>query len=395
MELFNKVITACCIGIVGLLAIRDRQVESNIAVAKNVTPQVQIQTQPVAKQHSQQRILKLSLTVDRPSFLRVREGDFIKAEQVIADNTYERNRLLSQRKSIELQLKNLQSKPLPKPTPPIAPPKAKPIPQANYAEEQAAIAQADMKLAQAQSLLEARTPQLKADNPEQRAEAEKAEAALASATQKVEEQQQLLLSMKDMNLQEEILRHEEAKLQQLDAEQAQAKSALEQAQAKWNTAGIEQQQQLQQLQLTVRIAQSELELANSRLLAAQSRRELVEYAASVDAIERSQQEAQLQQEYNRQEQVYAQAIRDRDYQLAQLSLSLAAVDEKIQQIPVVRSPKDGYIRRIKPWIGNNGRYTTNIIISSHLSAKPANGQRSSNTSSNSNAKQQPNSTKAE
>ncbi|WP_238360829.1 hypothetical protein [Iningainema tapete] len=76
---------------------------------------------------------------------------------------------------------------------------------------------------------------------------------------------------------------------------------------------------------------------------------------------------------------------DRDYQLAQLSLSLASVDEKLSQIPVVRAPRNGYIRRIKPWIGNNGKYTTTLTISNFTpDIKSYSGKSPADTSSQSN-----------
>ncbi|MBD2773978.1 hypothetical protein [Iningainema tapete] len=311
-----------------------------------------------------QRSLLLSVTVDSPEFLKVKEGQQIKEGDTISDNSVERDRLLRHRKGITLQVDNLKAKPIPVPSPPSKMPAVKPIPKANYDEEEAAIAQAQMKLTQAQVLLEARTPFLNADNPERRADAEKAESVLQGATTKVEEQQQLLQTMKDMQLQVEIIRHEEAKLKQLEGEQEQAKSALERERARLNASAIEQQQQLQQLKVNVRMAQSELELSKSRLSNQKTRRQMEEYKASAEVAQRAQKEQELNQEYNKQQLSYAQAVRDRDYQLAQLSLSLASVDEKLSQIPVVRAPRNGYIRRIKPWIGNNGKYTTTLTISS-------------------------------
>lgn len=280
-----------------------------------------------------------------------------------------------------MQIQNLKSKKIPKPIAPNPPSQINPIPPANFAEEEAAIAQAQMKLTQALSLVEARTPLLKSENPERRAEVEKADAVFQQAAQKVEEQRQLLQSMRDLKLQDEIIQHEQAKLKALEGEQEQARSALKQAQAKLNASAIDQLQQLQQLQIAVRIAQSELELAQSRLLASQSRRQMVEYAANVNAAEREQKQQQLQQEYNRQLQFYSQALSDRDYQLAQLGISLTAIDDKLAQIPIVRSPQDGFIRRIQPWTGNNGKYSTTVIISDTVINKPSNPGASSSTNS--------------
>ncbi len=377
----------------GLIALATTEISSNIAAtASNSSPatkdldtsfqylisQSQLNLEEVTTLN---RNLKLALTVDDPSFLKVKENEKIKKGQILTDNSIERSRLTKQRQSIALQIQNLKSKKIPEPIAPNPPSQINPVPKANFAEEEAAIAQAQMKRNQAMSLVSARMPLLKADNPERRAETEKANAVFQLTTQKVDEQRQLLQSMSDLKLQDEILQHEQAKLKALEGEQEQARSALEQAQAKLNASAVDQQQQLQQLQLAVRIAQSELELAKSRLLASQSRHQLIEYTASVNAADRNQKQQQLQQEHNRQLQIYSQSISDRDYQLAQLDISLTAIDDKLAQIPVVRSPRDGFIRKIKPWTGNNGRYSTTVTISTTPINKPSNKGASSSANS--------------
>ncbi len=322
-----------------------------------------IDTPVIAQPSRMDRPLRLLITVDDQSFLRVREGDQIKEGDVITDNKRERDRLTQQKKSITLHIENLKSKAIHKPLDPKSPLPSKPLPPAIFSEELASISMAQMKLTQAKSVLEARTELLKTENPEKRSEVEKAEAALESADQKVEEQEQLIKSMKDMKLQDQILQHEEAKLKQLNSDQQQAKSEVERAKAKLDASVIEQQQQLQQLQLAVRMQESELEVAKSRLTASMSRRKIVEYEASIEQIKRSQAENQTHLEYSRQQQQYEQAVRERDYQLAQMQISLGAIDDKLSQIPVVTSPRNGYIRRIKPWTGNNGKYSTTVVIS--------------------------------
>lgn len=328
----------------------------------------------------QNRPLRMSISVDNPAFLKVRIGQEIKQGDVISDNSTERERLLKQKKSVTLQIENLKNKTIPEPFKPKESLKLKPLPPAIFSEEKAAIAQSKLRWNQAIALLEARTPLLKEDNPERRAEAEKTEAALQVATQKVSEQQQLLQSMLDIKLQSEIIQHETAKLNQLESELEGARSALDQARGKLNASAILQQQELQQLMVNVRLAQSDVEVAESRLIAAQNRRQLTEYDASLEEARRQQQENQTQQEYSRQQQQYAQAVRDRDYQLAQLNISLTTIEDKLAQIPMVRSPRHGYVRRIKPWVGKDGKYTTTLTISS---VGGGNHSKSSNRSNNS------------
>ena len=388
----NNLITYCCVGIIGLIITAENYPQNQAAVAEsNTTNTTNLSKLPDSVDDvndnadsaltlvQQNRPLRMSISVDNPSFLKVKLGQEIKKGDVISDNSLERDRLSKQKQSITLQIDNLKGKAIPKPFDPKQPIGVKPLPPAIFSEELAAIAQHKLKLSQAQGLLEARTPLLKSDNPERRAEAERAEAGLQIASQKVQEQEQLIQSMRDMKLQDEILQHEEAKLKQLRSEMDQASSALDQAKAKLNASAIIQQQELQQLQINVKLAESELQVAESRLIAAQNRRQLTEYDANLNEARRQQQENQTQQEYSRQQQQYAQAVRDRDYQLAQLNISLTTIEDKLAQIPMIRSPRNGYIRRIKPWVGKDGKYTTVVTISAASISSRNEGSTGTNT----------------
>ncbi|WP_375512748.1 hypothetical protein [uncultured Nostoc sp.] len=369
----NNLITYISIGLAGLIFTTKYYPQNQTAVAESQGKAI-IKNTPEPDTEDgvddsaisilqQNRPLRMSISVDNPSFLKVRVGQEIKKGDVISDNSTERDRLDKQKKSIKLQIDNLKSKAIPEPFKPTQALGLKPLPPAIFSEESAAIAQGKMKLSQAEAVLEARTQLLKTDNPERRAESENAEAGLQIANSKVQEQEQMIQSMRDMKLSTEILQHEEAKLNQMRSEMDQANSALDQAKAKLNASAILQQQELQQLQINVRLAQSDLEVAESRLTAAQNRRQLTEYDANLNEARRQQQENQTQQEYARQQQEYAQSVRDRDYQLAQLAISLTNIEDKLALIPMLRSPRNGYIRRIKPWVGRNGKYETTITIS--------------------------------
>lgn len=313
--------------------------------------------------NSDSKSLRLSVTVDTPEFLQIEEGKEIKKGQVIVDNKRERSRLLVQRKDVALQLDNLNKKQIPKPFEPKSTPSLLPVPPAQFLEEESNIAQAQLKLQQAESILASRTPILLSDNPEKRASMERAEAALRGASEKVREQEELLKSMQDMRLQAPILRHEEAKLKQLQSETEQLQSALQREQALMAAAGTQQQQELQNLQIAVQVARSELQIATARLETARNNRKLVEYKASMEAVQRTEEENRTKQVHSQQKLQYEENLRNKEYQLGQLRSQLAAVDEKLAQIPILRSPRDGLIRRIKPWVGNNGKYTTTITIS--------------------------------
>lgn len=308
------------------------------------------------------RSLRLSVTVDTPEFLQVEEGKEIKKGQVIVDNKTERARLTTQRKSIALQIDNLNKKQIPLPFEPKSTPPLSPIPPAQFLEEESNIAASQLKLQQAESVLSSRTHVLTSDNPEKRASMEKVEAQLRGAQEKVKEQEELLKSMQDMRLTAPVIRHEEAKLKQLQSEAEQLQSALQREQALMGAAGTQQQQELQNLQIAVQIARSELQIATARLETARNNRKLVEYKASMEAVQRTEEENRTKQAHSQQKLQYEENLRNKEYQLTQLRNQLSEVDNKLAQIPILRSPRDGYIRRIKPWVGNNGKYTTTITI---------------------------------
>ncbi|MDR9900531.1 hypothetical protein G7B40_039205 [Aetokthonos hydrillicola Thurmond2011] len=328
-------------------------------------------TQPessVRSVESNQHTLRMSLVVDNPSFLKVNVGQEITAGEVISDNTIERDRLTKHRQSIELQIQNLKSKFIHKPTEPNFPLALRALPPANYSEEESLVKNARMKLSQARSMLEARTPFLTKDNPEKLASIQRAKSLLDQKSIDVERQERLIKFLGENKQNQEasqaILDHEQARLRKLESEKQEAQAALETEKGKLSTDGVENQQKLEQLQLAVHLAESELNIAESKLSSAQSRRKMQEFDAATKEVEKQQKNTQLKQEYERQQQTYNQEIRERDYQIAQLQLSLVAVDDKLSLIPVVKSPRNGYVRRIKPWVGKNGKYETTLVISS-------------------------------
>lgn len=342
----------------------------------NNQPTSQVSPQLVSKT-LQNRPLNLTVSVDSPEFLLVKVGQEIKKGDIISDNSLERERLDKQRKSLLLQINNLKTKTIPTPSEPKKPPTLVPLPNANFLEESSAIAQAQLKLQQAQETLQSRTSLLQTDNPEKRSNVENTESAMQQASEKVKEQEELLKNMQDMRLDTPIIRHEEAKLKSIQSEMNQAQSALERERGSLAASAIASSQELQNLKVAVQIAQSNLQMATSKLETAKSNRKLLEYRATIESAQRVEQENQFSISYSQQQQQYAQATRDRDYQLAQLQIQLSAIDDKLAQIPVVRSPRDGYVRKIKPWTGNNGKYTTIVTISPNFVTKPVASKRSS------------------
>lgn len=352
---------ALSIILVGKIKPQDRPAIAE--TAPNVQPiidQEELPNNPLQKN----RPLRMGISVDHPSFLKVQLNDEIKMGDIISDNSNERQRLDLQKKSIKLQIDNLNSKILVAPTPPPSTPPLKKLPPFTFSEELAAISQAELKLKQARVILDSRSKLLTTDNPERRAEFEKAESAFTNSSLKVQDQEQMILAMNDMKMQSEILQHEQSKLKTLQSEFDQARSLMEQSQAKLGNSAILQGQELQQLETNVNLAESDLEVAKSKLESARFNRQIQEYQASVEESKRSQAQIQSNQDYERSRLQYEESSRNKDYQLAQLGISLSAIEDKLADIPVVKSPRDGYIKKIKPWVGKDGKYQTTITIAS-------------------------------
>jgi len=352
---------ALSIILVGKIKPQDRPAIAE--TAPNVQPiidQEELPNNPLQKN----RPLRMGISVDHPSFLKVQLNDEIKMGDIISDNSNERQRLDLQKKSIKLQIDNLNSKILVAPTPPPSTPPLKKLPPFTFSEELAAISQAELKLKQARVILDSRSKLLTTDNPERRAEFEKAESAFANSSLKVQEQEQMILAMNDMKMQSEILQHEHSKLMKMQSELDQVRSLMEQSQAKLGNSAILQSQELHQLETNVNLAESDLEVAKSKLESARFNRQIQEYQASVEESKRSQAQIQSNQDYERSRLQYQESSRNKDYQLAQLGISLSAIEDKLADIPVVKSPRDGYIKKIKPWVGKDGKYQTTITIAS-------------------------------
>jgi hypothetical protein len=290
--------------------------------------------------------------------LRVFEGDVVKEGDIIADNFRERSRLSVQKESILLQISKLKGQKIISPPPVRKLLPLKPLPEADYSEETAAISQAVLRVQQAKSILASRSVWLNRVN----------DSAYQQALSKVDELNQMLKSMQDLKMQSEVIQHESVVLKQLQNEANKAKVELEQVKDR-------QAQELQQLHLNLQLAESELQQKRAALTAAHARRQMREFEADVDKQKREQQQQQIVLEHSHQVVLYEQQQRDKDYQLAELSIRQHQIEDKLADLPIVRSPKSGYIKHIRPWVGKDGKYITTLTISSlsHLSSNSRSG----------------------
>jgi|GEM_PF-1293188 len=302
------------------------------------------QVEPTA-QRPIERPLRLSVTVSDPENLKVKIGDVVKVGDVLVDKTQERSRLTIQKKMIALQIERLQEREIipPRPLRKLLP--LRPLPPANYAEELAAISHAKLRLQQAKIVLKHRTPRLeKVDD-----------FAYQEAQTEAEQQLKLVQEMQTIQAQPEVIQHESLVMQKMQRQVAKAQADMEEVKDK-------QTQELEQLKLNVQLAESELQQKEAALVAAHSRRKSQEFAVSLEAGKRDQQEEEIAIEHERQILLYDQQQREKNYQISELNIREQQIDDKLADLPIVHSPKSGYIKRIGPWIGKDGKYTTRLVI---------------------------------
>jgi len=292
-----------------------------------------------------ERPLRLSVTVSDPENLKVKIGDVVKVGDVLVDKPQERSRLTIQKKMIILQIERLKEREIipPRPLRKLLP--FRHLPPANYAEELAGISHAKLRLQQAKIILKHRTPSLeKVDD-----------FAYQEAQTQAEQQLKLVQEMQTIQAQPEVIQHETLVMQKMQRQVTKAQADMAEVKDK-------QAQELEQLKLNVQLAESELEQKKAALAAAHSRRDTQEFAVSLEAGKRDQQEEQIAIEHEHQILLYNQQQREKSYQISELNIRAQQIDDKLADLPIVHSPKSGYIKRIGPWIGKDGKYTTRLVI---------------------------------
>ena len=123
INIFFAIAIALSIILVGKLKPQDKPAIAETAPkVETVREEEELPNNPQQKDRTStplsDRPLRMSISVDNPSFLKVRLNDEIKIGDVISDNSNERQRLDRQKKAIKLQIDNLNAKTLIAPTPP-------------------------------------------------------------------------------------------------------------------------------------------------------------------------------------------------------------------------------------------------------------------------------------
>ncbi len=297
-----------CFGWLGLMTVvaclsgcADQSGSSMVSAQAQPVPQPTIQ---LGEGVGSSRNLTLKLSLSSPEDLRVREGDWVMAGQVLAERVRDRLRLSGQRRELLLQIARIKQ-PIPAPAPLRSVPEVASLPAPSFLEQVAEVERMRLKAEAAQRNREAQQRKL-----------------------------DLLQSLPASEVPEAVMPHEQAVL-------------------------AERQRQVDQ-------ANAEVSLAQARLVKAQHDRQYQEYLHSLEVSKReiALQQAVLQHEQQLQERT--QQERDREFQLAQLNAQLQALDAQLQALSSTRSPYSGKIRRIK-WTGQMDQ-TLSVELSLSMAA---------------------------
>lgn len=332
------------------------------------------------------RTFKISLTVTSPQDLKVKPGDEIALGQVLSDRTTERQRLLAQKKQLEISLKKLDL-PIPEITQPKPIPVLSKLPPVSYQQEEANIALKQQELAEAEkaivnqqvkikeleslldiepiSNLETQNQNELAPNQEQinnqpiQFELQKLSPNTNSTNENIEIQKQddrEPFTVKDQQLPIEdnsIPNGNELLVTDnwsLDTEKVTGNRSL--------ITVIEHEQSiLSKLKANREQAKLQLDIAKSKLIEAKEQRAYIEYQRYVEENKKAIALQQQQIELERQRSIRAGQIQEREYSKAQIETKIQEIDNAITQLSTVKAPYAGKLKKVK-WTGQDNHSLT-------------------------------------
>lgn len=131
------------VGLVGMLWLAQAKPSTGQSAAPAPTPATvtaptpQVLTAPTVSDTPS--VLKFTLTLSSPDDLKVRQGDFVNQDQVLADRTRQRQQLTSQQEKTQRSLQRIEAQPVITPPPPAPVPPVRSLPTVSFAQEESAI----------------------------------------------------------------------------------------------------------------------------------------------------------------------------------------------------------------------------------------------------------------
>jgi len=270
-----------------------------VAIAQTEVPIIKPEI-VTPRTNNEPKILKLTVNVSSPEDLKVKTGDKLFKDKVIADRDLERNRLVVQKGSLVNSIASMNIESLP-PLPPR--PVAKPIklPSITYAEELAQINNQLLRVKEAQEKISLQ--QRKID---------------------------VLAGLEEAELPKAVAFHEQQKLVQLQAELEKVKS--------------------------------ELALSEGKYQSAKDRRAFDEYRYSETIAKFEQEQNQIKSSFERSLAEYQKQKQERTFQIATLNGKMADIDNQLKTLTTVRSPYNATVKRIRLAGQADNRLTYDLVL---------------------------------
>jgi biotin carboxyl carrier protein len=285
---------------------------------------------------NQPKRLKITLSINDPNDLKVREGDRVTKGQILSDRDLERKRLSRERMATLMTINKIERSPIP--TLKVAP-ELRELPPVSFAIAESEIMQAELKFSQAQRNLQnalSYDPFITA-----KANIDKARAGIESAVRNFELQQRKLDAVNGLKgLPPEMLEHETEKLKQKQTGQETAQAQFDFYNAEYRQIESQRSQSMADLQNKVQMARAELEVTQARLRSAKESREADEYNHRITLARRAE-------ESNQAAIAVANQKLEREFKLSQLNEQLSGTEEKLNAIAKVTAPYSGFIKRVK------------------------------------------------
>jgi biotin carboxyl carrier protein len=280
--------------------------------------------------------LKITLSINDPNDLKVREGDRVSKGQILSDRDLERKRLNRQKMAVLISIAKIEQTTMAKVSPSIP---LLPLPPVSFNEEETAVSMAELKFSQSQRVLQAaliNDPFMSA-----RAQIEQVRSLVDQSKQLVDNQQRKLDTISDLtNLPPEMVKHEAEKLKLRQSEFDKSQAEFSFRQAELNQAQSGRKEAIASMQNNIELSRSELELAQARLRSARERRQRDEYEHSITAARRSEEENQAAIAASNQK-------LEREFKLSQLQETVSTIEEKLNGIAQVTAPYSGIVKRVK------------------------------------------------
>ena len=285
---------------------------------------------------NQPKRLKITLSINDPNDLKVREGDRVVKGQILSDRDLERKRLSRERMATLITINKIEKTPLP--TLKIAP-ELRELPPVSFAIAESEIQQAELKFTQAQRNLQnalSYDPFITA-----KANIDKARAGIEQAANEFQLQQRKLDTVNGLKgLPPEMLEHETEKLRQKQSQQETAQAQFDFYNAEYRQIEAQRSQSIADLQSKVQLARADLEVAQARLRQAKEDREAAEYGHRITLARRAE-------ESNQAAIAVANQKLEREFKLSQLNEQLSGTEEKLNAIALVKSQYSGIIKKVK------------------------------------------------